>query len=90
MGKYEETGNNDPILRCHSCTKLVHRGFIHKYGKCNHCGSLKFRQVSLFTEEEADEIKKGNYKFDIGEYTIDPEFFAMFEEVGEAAGGSDE
>lgn len=80
--RYRESGLNDPILRCKDCTKMVHRQFIHTHGCCNHCGNKRFTQVSLITESDMKALQDGTYNFEIGAYTLDPEFLQVFEEVG--------
>jgi len=65
-------GFKDPVLRCDSCAKIVLLDIIHKRKMCNHCGNLRFRVVSNFSEEELAEMKAKN---------IDPDFLALFEEV---------
>ncbi len=65
-------GFKDPVVRCDSCAKLVLVETIHKNKMCNHCGNLRFRIVSNFSEVELEKMKEKN---------IDPKFLALFKEV---------
>ena len=80
MNKYDGKEFNDPIVRCVGCTKLVHRTWIAVKGGCNHCGNRRFQSISGMSEEEHTQLQEGSYPFGIKEYTIDPEFFNIFEQ----------
>ena len=80
---YTDAGRNDPVMRCKDCAKLVHKDFIHKYGKCHICGNLRYSPAYVLSEDEMDGLKVGTLNLEIGEYVIDPEWLAMFEGVGD-------
>ncbi|MHC4362953.1 MAG: hypothetical protein ACYSTZ_09010 [Planctomycetota bacterium] len=70
LHKYDTRELTDPLLRCDNCAKLVHRAFIEQ----NFLYSVN--------GEELEALKDGSY--DLGmEYTIDPEFLAIFVAVKE-------
>jgi len=64
----------DPLLRCDSCTKIVKTETLRNLGRCPKCGNRRVRNVQTLTPEE---IKQAQ------DWDIDPEFFALFEEVEE-------
>ena len=72
---------NDPVLRCDSCSKLVHRKFITVYAGCNHCGNKRFRSINGLSSEEHRTLKDGTYKLNLDNYKIDPDYLNLFEEV---------
>lgn len=75
---YQGKEFNDPIVRCHSCSNLVHRKFIGAYAGCNHCGNKRFRNVSGLNEDEYMALNNGTYDFGLKEYKIDSEFLNQF------------
>jgi len=80
---YSEAGINDPVMRCNGCAALVHRAFLHKYGKCHSCGNLRYVPAYVIKEEEMEGLKNGTLNLEVGEYVIDPDWLVMFEGVGD-------
>lgn len=80
---YSETGLNDPVMRCKDCASIVHKDYLHKHGQCHKCGNLRYSTVGVIQEEEMKGLKNATLNLEIGEYVIDPDFLAMFEEVGD-------
>lgn len=78
---YDGPEFKDPIVRCESCAKIVHRQFISVYAGCNHCGNKRFKNVLAITGEEMQGLKSGKYELNLKGYEIDPDFLALFEEV---------
>ena len=64
----------DPIIRCDSCQAIFLREKIHKFGCCPECGNRRVRNVLVMKPDEFRKVK---------EMGIDPEFLALFEEVGD-------
>jgi hypothetical protein len=82
LHKYDTRELTDPLLRCDNCAKLVHRAFIEQHAGCNNCGNKRFNFLYSVNGEELEALKDGSY--DLGmEYTIDPEFLAIFVAVKE-------
>ena len=72
---------NDPIVRCYSCSKLVHRAFIAVHAGCNHCGNKRFRNVTGMNDKEYNALKNATYDFGLKEYKIDPDNLNEWEEA---------
>lgn len=79
MGKYDGKNFIDPLLRCDGCSKIVHRDWVSQNGGCNHCGNRRIKSLHGFQDEELNDLKAGTYKLGLKEYSIDPEFFELFE-----------
>lgn len=48
----------DPVFRCDSCNRLVLLKMIHKIGCCNHCGNKRMKDISVFDDSEAAQMKQ--------------------------------
>jgi DNA-directed RNA polymerase subunit RPC12/RpoP len=47
----------DPVYRCDSCQKIITLDILHKIGCCNHCGNKRVRNVTVFDENEMNQMK---------------------------------
>lgn len=83
---YSEPGVNCPLMSCKDCQALVHKDYIHKSGKCQKCGNLRFSQVRVIQEDDMQALKDGTYNLALGEYVIDPNWIALFGEDKEEDG----
>ena len=63
---------SDPIIRCDSCSIIVHRRSIAQMGCCPECGNRRFRNALTLKGPEMKRLKKEG---------IDPEFLALFKGV---------
>lgn len=68
--KWRETGADesipqeaftDPVVRCDSCTKLVKAGLLKKLGACPNCGNKRVRNVTIFNEEEKEQLTEWGF-----------------------------
>lgn len=61
----------DPVYRCDSCQKLMQLETLHKVGSCSNCGNRRIRNVTVFNDNEREQMKA---------WGLDS-FLAQFEEV---------
>ena len=78
---YEGKEFNDPVVRCDQCSKLTHRDFTSKHAGCCHCGNKRFKNVRGMSPEEHEGLAAGTLEIGKKDYTMDPDFLALFEEV---------
>ena len=73
MEKYSKDAPfTDPVVRCDSCGKIIRTATLRKLGMCK-CGNRKVRNLQTYTSEEKKQME---------EWGIDPDFFAIFQVVG--------
>jgi rRNA maturation endonuclease Nob1 len=63
----------DPVLRCDSCSELVKVETLHKLGVCPKCGNKRIRNLTVFNDEERDQMIAWGYG----------DFLAEFEAVAD-------
>ena len=77
--KYSDDGPfNDPVVRCDGCAKIVLQDTLRKMGMCPNCGKRRVNKVSVFNEDELNQMI---------EWGVDPDFFAIFENREEGKDG---
>ena len=59
---------NDPVLRCDSCSKIVKRSSLHKFGSCPDCGNKRIRNLTIFNSEERSQMIKWGFESFVNEY----------------------
>lgn len=61
---YEDKGRaHDFLMRCKACQKLVTFEVLTKLGCCDRCGTRKFIEITILSEEELRSIQDGTITF---------------------------
>jgi len=81
LHKYDTPNLTDPLVRCVSCSHLVHQKYIHHGAGCNHCGNKRVQIIQAMSGEELNALRDETYDLGLEEYTIDPEYLAIFKAV---------
>lgn len=58
----------DPVLRCDSCNILVRRKTVHKLGSCDKCGNKRFKNLTIFNDEEKAQMEKWGFQDFVNEF----------------------
>jgi len=77
--KYSKDGPfNDPVVRCDACQILLLMAELKKTGQCSKCSNTRVRNLrGTLTEQDCQTLL--DWK---AEGKIDPDFVALFIEVG--------
>jgi len=60
----------DPVLRCDSCQTLLKRETLHKIGSCSKCGNKRMRNLTVFDEDERDQMLDWGFDEFVSEYEL--------------------
>lgn len=61
---YEDLGRgHDYLMRCKDCKALVTFTMIKKLGCCDKCGTRKFAEITILSEQEMADIQSGAIQF---------------------------
>ena len=61
----------DPVVRCDSCSTIIKATLLRSLGSCSTCGNKRVRDVTVFDQDEYDQIKAWGFT----------DFLACFEVV---------
>ena len=81
LHKYDTKELLDPLVRCVACSKLIHRKYISIGAGCSHCGNKRVQIIQALDGDELSALRDGTYDLGLKEYSIDPEYLAIFKEV---------
>ena len=65
-----DEGFTDPVLRCDSCQALVRRITIHKHGSCTECGNRRMRNLTVFNEQEKQQMEDWGFHSFVAEFGV--------------------
>jgi len=60
----------DPVLRCDSCNVLVTRKTLHKIGGCDKCGNKRVKNVTVFDEDERQQMIDWGHQEFVDEFEV--------------------
>jgi len=67
--EYHDDQKPEPVLRCDSCQELLLRTTLHKIGSCTNCGNKRVRNVTIFNENERDQMLEWGLKDFVSEFS---------------------
>lgn len=63
----------DPVVRCDSCQALIKRETLYKLGNCDKCGNKRVRNLTVFNDEERDQMIEWGFQSFVDEYQAVPD-----------------
>jgi len=73
IDKIEQGAFTDPVVRCDSCVKIIKASDLRRLGSCSKCGNKRVRDVTIFNEEERDEMKAWGFDDFLAGFEVVPD-----------------